>query len=88
MILHLLVIRSKNVRSIVAQTNVDVSGNTGQRVILDCSSAFLFPNALWCRSRGNANEEVIVRNASRSKLGRLLFPRCDFTMYARPPHVH
>lgn len=41
-----------------------------------------------CRSRGNANEEVIVRSASRSELGRPLSPRCDFTMHARSPHVH
>lgn len=35
--------------------------------------SFCFPmHSLRCRSRGNANEEAIVRNASRPKLGRPL----------------
>lgn len=75
-ILHLLVARFEIARSICCRANNRWCFRNYRAKNYMFSLALLFPDtpASRCRSRGNANEEVIVRNASRWKLGRLLPP--------------
>lgn len=75
-ILHLLVARFEIARSICCRANNRWCFRKYRAKNHVFSLALLFPDtsASRCRSRGNVNEEVIVRNVSRLKLGKLLPP--------------
>lgn len=75
-ILHLLVARFEIARSIRCRANNRWCFRKYRAKNHVFLLALLFPDTSVprCRSRGKVNEEVIVRNVSRSKLGKLLPP--------------